>query len=125
MREAQLDKVYDRSSKCHRAGPDISWLDTESEPERESSQGERISTSDQNKCNRVAETFTAAGTCTPRPPIIETRLLISLQGLAVINAFILKVIGVAHQNLLRNDKHCTCVLIGVTTITERAIKKAF
>lgn len=55
MREAQLDKVYSGSFKCHGAGPDISWLDTESEPERESSQGERFSSSDQNKRDRAAE----------------------------------------------------------------------
>lgn len=55
MREAQLDKVYNGSFKCHRAGPDISWLDTESEPEREGSQGEPFSSSDQNKRSRVTE----------------------------------------------------------------------
>lgn len=34
------------------------------------------------------------------------------------NAFMPKVIRVAHQKLLRKDKHCTCVLIEMTTITE-------
>lgn len=44
MREAQLDKVYNGDVKCHRAGPDISELDTESEPERQISQGESAAT---------------------------------------------------------------------------------
>lgn len=44
MREAQLDKVYNRNTKCHRAGPDISGLDTESEAERQISQGRSVST---------------------------------------------------------------------------------
>lgn len=55
MREAQLDKVYNGDVKCHRAGPDISGLDTESEPERQISQGESVSTQRQNKRSRVAE----------------------------------------------------------------------
>lgn len=46
MRGAQLDKVYNGGFKCHRAGPDISLFDTESEREPWSSQGELISTSE-------------------------------------------------------------------------------
>lgn len=46
MREAQLDKVYNGGFKCHRAGPDISLFDMESEWEPWSSQGELISTSE-------------------------------------------------------------------------------
>lgn len=46
MREAQLDKVYNGGFKCHSAGPDISPFDMESEWERQSSQGELISTSE-------------------------------------------------------------------------------
>lgn len=46
MREVQLDKVYNGGFKCHRAGPDISLFDMESEWEQKSSQGELISTSE-------------------------------------------------------------------------------
>ena len=55
MREAQLDKVYNGGFKCHSAGPDISLFDMESEWERWSSQGELISTSENNKFSPVTK----------------------------------------------------------------------
>lgn len=82
MREAQLDKVYNGDvNVTERVLTFLSLIQNQNRSgrfyrKRMSQRAVRTNVA------AAAETFTAAGTCTRRPPIIESRLVISLQRLA-------------------------------------------